>query len=721
MNSVESVYFERGVKFFEIEKYENALEDWIYAYKLGYEKKRILDILYQCFIEPNDREFRKNFENNNVGYTQMAYEECMLDFIPVSDDKYYIFNKQESKFEGYFCCRKTILENSKFEFPSVLYTDTWDIREIIADAEEYQYGMIYLLMGELEKKFVSFFKLPFFEKLYMKKIVLLHDITEMKQFFLEHENFYMPQKLITLNETKYQNILLKLKQEKVQQEINNEGRNLLFIKGQSQYGVARRMVEDMAKAFQKLGYNVLVLDGLQRQIDQQLEEVGKRYLFDAVITFNAMFLEFESVRRLGKKFCTIMGDHPIWNYTRLECADQNTILWYGDFEDIKYVKKYYPNVGRTDFCLGTSTYLPGKENYSERKIDIVFTGGYSRPETIYDRICQMYTGNVKEMVKLFMEQLRQDPSKTYEAALMDVLYEYGMSGIDDKKFNEMAIEFEFVNKYIRAYFRDAVIRKIVESGIEIHVSGNGWESFESPYKDNLIIERNDWYTARKLIANAKISLNIMPWFKNGFHERAIISMLSGAVVLTDVSGYIEQQFQDMENIAMFHLEDLDELVQKINFLLSNIDKSENIANKGHEYAVHNFTWDIRAKQMMDILQEELGEKLIFKHEGKTLSLGMNSVQWDATANKALMDLKDIEEVLDSFTGNELIDEKDYEYCINRLKTIACNLISMFPNINVGTFVWERIMNIKETNPKEILELMKMQVAYLIRIINRGSL
>lgn len=716
MEMMGELYYERGRKFFELEQYEQAIEDWVHAYELDYNKELILNNIYQCFVLPNDLEFKKNYEINNDGFTTVFYDECALDFIPVSEEKFYIYDKDKDRFQGTICLKETVLQGNKIEFNSILYTDTWDIRDIVSDMEKQLYGMVYLLLNELESKFVSFFKLPSFKELYMGKVVLFHDISSMNKFFLEHEKFYFPKKMITADSLKYADIMRHIQNEKNVGLNSETGRNLLFLKGQSQYGASRRMIEDMATSFQKVGYNTLVLDGLQESFGQQLMVASEKYKFDAVITFNAMFIETECIRKLGKKFCTIMGDHPLWHGERLRAADQNTIIWYGDQHDVDYVKRYYPNVGRVDLCFGSSTFLEGEKVYSNRKYDVVFTGGYSRPEIIYKQICETYSGVVLNVVKSFIEILVRCPDKTYEGALKETLDLYEVHDIEDADFIELAEEFCLVNKYVRAYFRDKIIRTIIQSGIKIHISGNGWEEFESEYRDNLIIEKNDWYTAKKMIANAKISLNIMPWFKAGLHDRSVTSLLSGAVLLTDSSEYIEKQFQDMENIAIFHLDKLDELPEKIKFLLSHEEVAREIAENGYNLAIKEYTWDIRVKQMDQILKEELNQQIEGTQEGHALLLDLEVTQREMSVKDVLIELQEIEEILDSFQSNEAVGLTDYQYYVNRLKNATCRIVSYFPDVEVGMYVWNIITNLHDPIPPYILELIRMQAAWLIKVI-----
>ena len=51
-----------------------------------------------------------------------------------------------------------------------------------------------------------------------------------------------------------------------------------------------------------------------------------------------------------------------------------------------------------------------------------------------------------------------------------------------------------------------------------------------------------------MISQAKISLNVMPWFKMGAHDRVINTMLYGGVALTDTSLFYENTFADGENV-----------------------------------------------------------------------------------------------------------------------------------------------------------------------------
>lgn len=55
-----------------------------------------------------------------------------------------------------------------------------------------------------------------------------------------------------------------------------------------------------------------------------------------------------------------------------------------------------------------------------------------------------------------------------------------------------------------------------------------------------------------MLADAKVSLNVMPWFKDGAHDRVFNSILNGAVCVTDPSRYLEEELHEGEGVAMLH-------------------------------------------------------------------------------------------------------------------------------------------------------------------------
>ena len=137
-------YFECGIEFFEAYKYEEAILSWIRAYNLGYKREIILENIYNCFILPNEQEFRCHYKQNSENLTHLPYESCSLDFIPICENRFYIYDKEENCFRGLIILEGSPIQGKKIEFNNILFTDTWDIREILSDRKEYSRDELYL-------------------------------------------------------------------------------------------------------------------------------------------------------------------------------------------------------------------------------------------------------------------------------------------------------------------------------------------------------------------------------------------------------------------------------------------------------------------------------------------------------------------------------------------------------------------------------------------------
>lgn len=92
MDAVEQNYYELALNLFEQCRYAEAVENFIESYQCGRMQEEIIQILYDCFITPNEAEFRKNYEENQKGLTTMDYSAALIDFIPVSDTEYYLWH-----------------------------------------------------------------------------------------------------------------------------------------------------------------------------------------------------------------------------------------------------------------------------------------------------------------------------------------------------------------------------------------------------------------------------------------------------------------------------------------------------------------------------------------------------------------------------------------------------------------------------------------------------
>lgn len=195
---------EYAMNLFELNKYDEAVQNLIELYELGYEKEQILDFLYQAFVEPNIEEFKKNYQTQADGLIEVAYEDTQLDFIPVSDEKFYIWYKEEQRFVGNIDLNfEAQIDNRQHVFQSLLITQTCDIREMIPFLLNKQYNTIYIILNKNKEIFASFLKLPKIRKYFLENAIIFENEKMMQLFFEEYSEFYIPRSIIAKDSQKY--------------------------------------------------------------------------------------------------------------------------------------------------------------------------------------------------------------------------------------------------------------------------------------------------------------------------------------------------------------------------------------------------------------------------------------------------------------------------------------------------------------------------------------
>ncbi len=221
------VYHQQALRFFETGQYEQAVENWIQAYDAGFEKETILNALYDCFVNPNEQEFREHFAQSATGYTKLAYEDCMLDFIPVSEDRFYMFDRETESFQGLFAMENAPVQGENEVFDSILYTDEWDIRTILADKKKNNRNAVYLLLNEAEPRFASFFKLPRFREIYLSNTVAFSSLNHLTAFFEQYEDFSLPGQIVSAQADRYEKLFGEIHEKRVR-HVGTE-RNNIFV------------------------------------------------------------------------------------------------------------------------------------------------------------------------------------------------------------------------------------------------------------------------------------------------------------------------------------------------------------------------------------------------------------------------------------------------------------------------------------------------------------
>ena len=366
--------------------------------------------------------------------------------------------------------------------------------------------------------------------------------------------------------------------------------------------------KQMAEQFVKMGYAVFFYNlkdekGSAKRLRKFIKP-GETVM----ITFNFQGLEKEDgvySEKSGyvwdeyKIPCyNIAADHPYYYDNRLHDLPKGYHHISIDRKQEAYFLKYYPEYQSFGFLPLAGTGLDGalEVPYEKRDIDVIMTGNYTPPSFfeqhinwINDEYAAFYRGIIEEL-------LEKADQTVEEAALRHCEREMGEVAPDD--FRLVMHKMIFIDLYVRNYWRGMVIKTLAEAGITVDVIGKGWEELECSAMQNVRIHpQTDSLTCLEQLSHAKISVNVMPWFKDGAHDRVFNSILNGAVCVSDTSRYLSEELKEGEGVSYYDLKHLEQLPVKVKDLLADEKQMRDIAMRGVEKTAEKHTWAQRAIEL----------------------------------------------------------------------------------------------------------------------------
>lgn len=383
---------------------------------------------------------------------------------------------------------------------------------------------------------------------------------------------------------------------------------ILYVIGKSQYDSTAMFMDQMAERMEACGWKVTVLDGRKKDSYAEQRKTVLQDDYDVVLTINGMLLEENS--DLGNRllqnenilYCTYLMDHPVIHYGRLKNQYPNIFVLSPDRNHVAFMDHYMKNIYAEAFLPHGGCKSGKCVPYERRKYDVTFMGSYSVPEEVLKRFND-FPAQMADLMRDTAGRMIDDTTMTMEEALGQCLNSCGVK-VNEEEFAQILSEFREVDRYVRSYFRDKVIRTLVENGIVVDVFGDGWDQFVTQREECLRVHPSVSYEeSLEFVGDSRISLNVMPWFKDGAHDRIFSAMMCGAVCLTDSSQYLSEQFREQENIYFYSLKGLKYLPAKARKILQNTDQSAGIAKNGQLLALQKHTWAARADEVMEYLQQ----------------------------------------------------------------------------------------------------------------------
>lgn len=315
-----------------------------------------------------------------------------------------------------------------------------------------------------------------------------------------------------------------------------------------------------------------------------------------VITFNNMAINFSL--QDGRNFWELchltvfdyLVDHPI-NYLPELCNVPDCIIAITvDRNHKQFLETYCPSIRTLFLPHGGIIYDASPKTFSQRQIDVLYTGDNQEILTTLPIISEL-PENGRQLYLYTYQQFMTNPTCTTEAAVEKYFIENNLQPSQELLLTCQEYIHCSTERNARYNYKTQIMTQIAKSGIAMEIYGNNWD-FLSTYDNVHIHPRVSSEECIRLMTDAKIVLNFMPWFKDGSHERIYNSMLNGAVCLTDPSLFIEETYRDLDTITYFHLDNAREASDKVKLLLSKPDVWEGISQRARTIS-QNDTWEYR--------------------------------------------------------------------------------------------------------------------------------
>ena len=376
----------------------------------------------------------------------------------------------------------------------------------------------------------------------------------------------------------------------------------------------------LSQELQKRGHEIFILDLLNPPAENPHSYVRFSQFasakVDVAVSFDGLGIKDDLLIGIWNAYQTVVVDifmdPPLRFHTAMEKHPQNYLMFCCDWDHVEYVKKYF---GQSVPCVGFMPHvgvMPDQNipviPYAQKKYDVLFSGTYYSPENRLSQVEEMVEKGtaVYDFYQILFECLVEDSRLTIEQGAFRTIERMGLP-VDQDMLKSLMRCAEPVDWAIRMYQRGRVVDVLAESGGELYLLGRGWENHCSAKYPNVhrIDDRIPYADTLAYMADARLNLNVFPWFKSGTHDRIFNALLQHSLPLTDSSRWVDENFTNGEDIALYDLEYLEKLPEIVGELLRDTERAERMIQKGYEKTAKNLTWSNCADWILTAIEQLL--------------------------------------------------------------------------------------------------------------------
>ena len=152
--------------------------------------------------------------------------------------------------------------------------------------------------------------------------------------------------------------------------------------------------------------------------------------------------------------------------------------------------------------------------------------------------------------------------------------------------------------YIKTWRRVKGLELLVRNDIVVDVFADGWEAV--PFADKLRLHGGVSYEeSLQICAQSKILFQDQGEFNYGANDRTFYAMLNGAVLVTEYSRYLDENFINGQDLFMYNWQQGEKQVRVIHELLQDDCRRVAVAVNAYGKASRCHTWRNRVQRILE--------------------------------------------------------------------------------------------------------------------------
>ena len=394
---------------------------------------------------------------------------------------------------------------------------------------------------------------------------------------------------------------------------------LMFLPDNICHGSLNCFLDIYTKGFEKRGIKVhkVNLVTSNEEIGRQMSRVLSDEHIDAALSINSTGLQdltngaanlWDS---LNIPLFNYIVDHPMEHSDGLKGTCRNYHIICLDRLHADFVRKYYGNIKSVHALPLTGVGDPDEavddyESFISRESDVTVTMGLLDVDVLKDQINQLPDG-IRTIALDWTDYMEANLDVSPEIALKEILeHNYGNDTVIDElylAFSEIGL---IASPYIRVWVRKRIVEEMIRSGLKFNLYGGGWEKIKTKYPRSGAELCGDIPMTQTpdLFRKTKLTVNVLPMFKQGTHDRIATAQINGAAVITDGNDFLRQLYKPNE-IAYFDLDKPEEVPEKIQALLDDPKALYETAIRGQAVARKELSGDAATEKLINIMEEAI--------------------------------------------------------------------------------------------------------------------